>query len=170
VKHILFLRAIQSGRSKAVQVQGFTNKFHHRLREFLVSAAAKNLEKSLRKRVCPFANHGTLPLHGELSGQVGGQNLAKNQKSVQSEASALKEPTARRCMVGSRGVEMEELPEEAGRKAQSCKDFTAHSVRVCVSGVSVVVSVIRCSFCTRCSVNKGEIGRSSMALLHRLSN
>jgi hypothetical protein len=57
---------------------------------------------------------------------------------------------------------MEELPEEAGRKAQSCKDFTAHSVRVCVSGVSVVVSVIRCSFCTRCSVNKGEIGRSSM--------
>jgi hypothetical protein len=38
-------------------------------REFLVSAAAKNLEKSLRKRVCPFANHGTLPLHGELSGQ-----------------------------------------------------------------------------------------------------
>jgi hypothetical protein len=44
VKHILFLRAIQSGRSKAVQVQGFTNKFHHRLREFLESAAAKNLE------------------------------------------------------------------------------------------------------------------------------
>jgi hypothetical protein len=69
-------------------------------REFLVRAAAKNLEKSLRKRVCPFANHGTLPLHGELSGQVGGQNLAKNQKSVQSEASALKEPTARSCMVG----------------------------------------------------------------------
>jgi hypothetical protein len=73
-------------------------------REFLVSAAAKNLEKSLRKRVCPFANHGTLPLHGELSGQVGGQNLAKNQKSVQSEASALKEPTARRCMVGDAEV------------------------------------------------------------------
>lgn len=63
---------------------------------------------------------------------------------------------------------MEELPEEAGKKVQSCKDFTAHSVRVCVSGVSVVVSVIRCSFCTRCSANKGEIGRSSMALLHRL--
>jgi hypothetical protein len=138
-------------------------------REFLVRAAAKNLEKSLRKHVCPFANHGTLPLHGELSGQVGGQNLAKNQKSVQSEASALKEPTARRCMVGSRGVEMEELPEEAGRKVQSCKDFTAHSVQVCVSGVSVVVSVIRYSFCTRCSANKGEIGRSSM-VLHRLSN
>lgn len=85
-------------------------------------------------------------------------------------SSALKEPAARRCMVGSRGVEMEELPEEAGKKVQSCKDFTAHSVRVCVSGVSVVVSVIRCSFCTRCSANKGEIGRSSMALLHRLSN
>ena len=85
-------------------------------------------------------------------------------------SSALKETAARRCMVGSRGVGMEELPEEAGRKVQSCKDFTAHCVRVCVSGESVVVSVIRCSFCTRCSANKGEIGRSSMALLHRLSN
>jgi hypothetical protein len=63
-------------------------------------------------------------------------------------------------MVGSRGVEMEELPEEAGRKVQSCKDFTAHSVQVCVSGVSVVVSVIRCSFCTRCSVDKEEVGEA----------
>lgn len=80
------------------------NFYSSGFREFLVSVAAKNLEKSLRKRVCSFANHGTLPLHGELSVQVGGQNLAKNQKSVRSEASALKEPTARRCMVGDAEV------------------------------------------------------------------
>ncbi|MBO5749917.1 MAG: hypothetical protein J6R36_03110 [Bacteroidaceae bacterium] len=55
---------------------------------------------------------------------------------------------------------MEELPEEAGKKVQSCKDFTAHSVRVCVNGVSVVVSVIRCSFCTRCSDNKEKSGEA----------
>lgn len=48
----------------------------------MVSAAAKNLEKSLRKRVCSFANHGTLPLHGELSGQEADRISQKNQKSV----------------------------------------------------------------------------------------
>ena len=91
-------------------------------RDFLVRAAAKNLEKSLRKRVCSFANHGTLPLHGELSGQVGGQNLAKNQKSVQSEASALKRTYSKALHGGDAEVwEWRNCPKRQGKRRSHVK-------------------------------------------------
>lgn len=109
-----------------------------------------------------------LPITARYLCMVNYRGRRRTESRKKSEVSAVRSRCVKRTYSkalhggGCRGVGIEELPEEAGRKVQSCKDFTAHCVRGCVSGESVVVSVIRCSFCTRCSVNKGEIGRSSM--------